>query len=347
MKRVIGGEFFNPGKSSDIDRNLQRIYVTIRPLNREDSVLYFPPEAFGPFRVLHQIGAGTLGPVFRAYEPAGQRRDRLVAVKVFRLDLTPEQSAALLEELDALVSANINHPNIAAPIAAGLEYGAAYLAQEYAVGDSLDVVLREGGPMAMRDVVALVESVASAIDHAADRGVHHGLLHLRDIIIGADTVRISGFGIAAALEKIGAKPPTRPAYALNAQIAAAAMPADVYSLMAIAFEAATGKRLSADTLKDLEAEHGAAVRAAFEMQPQRAGEFAEALARGAGALGAPGASGGAPTRRAPVAPVAPLAPIAPIAPVAPDEDFDLRLDQPADLMGYADEDPADRIAAFP
>src|SRR6266849_2146300 len=28
-----------------------------------------PPDAFGPFRVLHQIGAGALGPVFRAYEP--------------------------------------------------------------------------------------------------------------------------------------------------------------------------------------------------------------------------------------------------------------------------------------
>src|SRR5262245_6697001 len=24
-----------------------------------------PPDAFGPFRVLHQLGAGTLGPVFR------------------------------------------------------------------------------------------------------------------------------------------------------------------------------------------------------------------------------------------------------------------------------------------
>ena len=165
---------------------MQRIHVTIRPLNREDSVLYFPPEAFGPFRVLHQIGAGTLGPVFRAYEPADaadERRDRLVAVKVFRLDLTPEQSAALVTELEALVAAHINHPNIAAPIAAGLEYGAAYLAQEYAVGDSLDVVLRERGPMPVQDVAALVESLAAAIDHAADRGVHHGLLHLRDIVL--------------------------------------------------------------------------------------------------------------------------------------------------------------------
>ena len=133
---------------------MQRNHVTIRPLNREDSVLYFPPEAFGPFRVLHQIGAGTLGPVFRAYEPG---RDRLVAIKVFRLDLTPEQSAALVGHLQALIAAGINHPNIAAPIAAGLESGAVYLAQEYAVGDSLDVVLRERGPMSIEDAEPLVD----------------------------------------------------------------------------------------------------------------------------------------------------------------------------------------------
>jgi serine/threonine protein kinase len=230
---------------------VQRIHVTIRPLNREDSVLYFPPEAFGPFRVLHQIGAGTLGPVFRAYEPG---RDRLVAIKVFRLDLTPEQASALVTELDALVAANINHPNIAAPIAAGLEHGAAYLAHEYAVGDSLDVVLRERGPMSMRDVVALVESLAAAIDYAADRGVHHGLLHMRDIVLAADSARITGFGIATALAKIGAKLPTRPAYApLDAT-------SDIYSLGAIAFEAATGKRASAENLKAFEDEHGLDLR---------------------------------------------------------------------------------------
>ena len=235
------------------------IYVTIRPLNREDSVLYFPPESFGPFRVLHQIGAGTLGPVFRAHEPAGKTRDRLVAIKVFRLDLTPEQATALVDELNALVAADIAHPNIAAPIAAGLEHGTAYLAQEYAVGDSLDVVLRERGPMSIEGGVALVESLASAIDHAAARGVHHGSLHLRDILIADEGARITGFGIAAALAKIGAKRPTRPQYSSPDG------PSDVYSLGAIAFEAVTGKRVSPDNLADFEQQHGVELRGAFSV----------------------------------------------------------------------------------
>jgi len=98
-----------------------------------------------------------------------------------------------------------------------------YLAQEYAVGDSLDVVLRERATMPIADVVALVESLGAAIDHAARRGVSHGMLHPRDIIVAPDAARITGFGIAAALSKVGAKLPTR---ALNAA-------SDIHALDAI------------------------------------------------------------------------------------------------------------------
>src|SRR5438128_1234068 len=63
-----------------------------------------PDDTFGPFRVLHQIGAGVLGPVFRAYDPES---DRLVAVKLFRLDLPPERVhqlvAQALEQVGAAV----------------------------------------------------------------------------------------------------------------------------------------------------------------------------------------------------------------------------------------------------
>ncbi len=56
-----------------------------------------PPDAFGPFRVLHQIGAGTLGPVYRGHDT---QRERLVAVKLFKLDLPPEQVHQLVAGLE-------------------------------------------------------------------------------------------------------------------------------------------------------------------------------------------------------------------------------------------------------
>jgi len=249
--------------------------------------------------------------VFRAYESG---RDRLVAVKVFRLDLTPEQSAALLDQFQALIAKRIDHPSIASPIAAGLESGAAYLVQEYAVGDSLDVVLRERGPLSLQEVVPLIESLAAAVDHAAARGVHHGSLHLRDIIVVSDSVRMTGFGIGAALSHVSAKLPSRRQYSSPDG------PSDLYSLGAIAFEAVTGKRVSAESLNDFEVEYGAACRRAFDMvlaanpagRRERAGDFASALRAAAGGT--------------PVAPLAPLAPVAPVAPVAPMDDLDLRIE---------------------
>ena len=325
MKCVIGGELFDPGKSSDIDRNVQRIHVTIRPLNREDSVLYFPPEAFGPFRVLHQIGAGALGPVFRAYEPADaadERRDRLVAVKVFRLDLTPDQSADLVEQLQVLIDAHINHPNIAAPIAAGLDHGAAYLAQEYAVGDSLDIVLRERGVMPGRDVAALVQPLAAAIDYAAERGVHHGLLHLRDIVLSADAARITGFGLAGALSKVGGKLPARPQYA------APTSASDVYSLGAIAFEAATGKRCSAENLDEFEEQHGSELRNAFAVplasNAASATDYAQRLLNAVGAKSAVRATGNKPAPR--IAAVGPIAPVEAVASIPIPDPLDRVID---------------------
>src|SRR5437773_4324619 len=92
-----------------------------------------PPDAFGPFRVLHQIGAGTLGPVFRAYDAEGER---LVAVKLFRLDLPPDRVHRLVAELERLVAADLKHPALAAPIAAGIVDLSAYLACEYVAADS-------------------------------------------------------------------------------------------------------------------------------------------------------------------------------------------------------------------
>src|SRR5437773_10161685 len=76
-----------------------------------------PPDAFGPFRVLHQIGAGTLGPVFRAYDAT---RERLVAVKLFKLDLPPERVHQLVAELDRIVSARLDYPSLVTPVSTGM-----------------------------------------------------------------------------------------------------------------------------------------------------------------------------------------------------------------------------------
>ena len=132
-------------------------------LTREDPSAFSPPPAFGPFRVLHQVGVGALGPVFRTYEPT---RDRLVAVKVFRLDIIPEQAQSLADELSRATEAGLFHPSIVEPIAAGVEGTLAYRAEEYVAAESLDVAMRHYAPAPIDKTLPFITQLAGAIDFA-------------------------------------------------------------------------------------------------------------------------------------------------------------------------------------
>jgi len=193
--------------------------------------------------VLHQIGVGALGPVFRTYEPT---RDRLVAVKVFRLDITPEQAQSLAEELARAAEAGLFHPSIVEPLAAGVEGTVAYRAEEYVAAETLDVAMRHYAPAPLEKALPFVTQLAGAIDFARAGGVGHGALHPRDIFVTPEEARATGFGVVDALERVGLRAPVRRPYSPPERIAGEAWgtPADVFSLGAIAFELLTGRRPS-------------------------------------------------------------------------------------------------------
>ena len=199
--------------------------------------------AFGPFRVLHQIGVGALGPVFRTYEPA---RDRLVAVKVFKLDITPEQAQTLAQELSKAAEAGLFHPSIVEPVAAGVQGTVAYRAEEYVAAETLDVALRHYAPAPTDKALPFITQLAGAIDFARAAGVGHGSLHPRDIFVTPEEARATGFGVVDALERVGLRAPVRRPYSAPERIDGRewGTPADVFSLAAISYELLTGRRPS-------------------------------------------------------------------------------------------------------
>ena len=132
-------------------------------LTRDDPTAFAPPPAFGPFRVLHQIGVGALGPVFRTYEPT---RDRLVAVKVFRLDITPSRRRRWPTSSRTRPRPELFHPSIVEPIAAGVEGTVAYRAEEYVAAESLDVAMRHYAPASFDTMLPFITQLAGAIDVA-------------------------------------------------------------------------------------------------------------------------------------------------------------------------------------
>jgi hypothetical protein len=239
---------------------------------------------------LHQIGAGALGPVFRAYEPD---QDRLVAVKLFKLDLPPERAHQLVAELEKLIAADLTHPSIAAPIAAGISGTSAYFAQDFVAADSLDLVVRNHGPAPASDALRVATQLGGALDFAAAVDVLHGSLHPRDVLVSSDDTRLIGLGVAQALDRVGVTPPIRRPYTAPERAANGAWDrrADVFTLAALIYEMLAGKRFATtadqagDTLGHVSGADAAALKRVFAMaladDPAKrfasALEFAEAL----------------------------------------------------------------------
>ena len=265
---------------------------------------YSPPPAFGRFKLLHQIGAGVLGPVFRTHDPD---HERLVAVKAFTLDLTPEQASALAAEFERLAGLEFDAPCVAGPLAAGVEDCVPYVAVPYVQGESLDAAIRQYGPAPVGDAIRLIGHVADALDAAAHLGVFHGSLHPRDIIVTPGETHVTGIGVAQALERVGLHGPIRRPYVAPEREGGDGWgaAADVYSLAAIAYEVLTGRRALPGTDQPLPAlaevhVHGAAalreaIESALDADPGRrpacARDFAVAIAAALSESAAPGEPG--------------------------------------------------------
>ncbi len=202
-----------------------------------------PPDAFGPSRVLHQIGAGALGPVFRAYQPDP---GRLVAVKLFRLDVPPDAVHRFVAALNRLIAADLTHMGIAAPLEAGLSEASAYLAMDFVAAESFDVVTRDYGPAPVAEALRIAAQLGGALDFAAAVNVYHGALHPRDVLVSPDDTRVTGLGIAQALEEINIVPPVRRPYTAPERLAGGTWDrrADVFSLAALMYEMLCGRRIA-------------------------------------------------------------------------------------------------------
>ena len=231
---------------------------------------YSPPPAFGRFKLLHQIGAGVLGPVFRTHDPD---HERLVAVKAFTLDLTPEQASALA--VGVRTAGGPRHRRTRAwPPRSRPASRSSCLTWRCRTSRASRSMPRSGSTAPRRPATrsGSIAHVADALDAAAREGVHHGSLHPRDIIVTPGETHVTGLGVAQALERVGLHGPVRRPYVAPERESGDewGAPADIYSLAAIAYEVLTGRRALPGTdqplpaLDDLHVHDAAALRDVIE-----------------------------------------------------------------------------------
>jgi serine/threonine protein kinase len=151
-----------------------------------------PPDIPG-FEVLDRLGGGGMGVVYRARDTA---LARVVAIKVPHLRRLSGEAARSRFEREARVLAQLRHPNIVPVHAAGLANGHAYFVMEYIPQGSLaGQAPRLTGKV--RAVVAIIELVARAVQHAHEHGILHRDLKPANVLLDElDHPLVADFGLA-------------------------------------------------------------------------------------------------------------------------------------------------------
>jgi tetratricopeptide (TPR) repeat protein len=150
----------------------------------------------GRFEVVALSDWGGMGAVYRALD---RDTGKEAALKLL-LDTTSEERFAR----EARVLADLRHPAIVEYIAHGrTERGGLYLAMEWLEGKDLRAHLGQaGGPLSLRDSLAIVRGAAEGLAVAHGRGIVHRDINPRNLfLVGGDVfgVKVLDFGIARPL----------------------------------------------------------------------------------------------------------------------------------------------------
>ncbi|HEY0787016.1 MAG TPA: protein kinase, partial [Thermoanaerobaculia bacterium] len=158
---------------------------------------------FGSYEIVHPVGAGGMGNVYRARD---LRLGRDLAIKFLHDDLSKNRLQLHRFERDARAASALNHPSIITIYEIGEHQGNPYIAMEFVDGRRLRDVLMEGALPIERGLEIAV-SLADALGTAHGRGIMHRDLKPENVMITAEgRVKILDFGLAKALDPAATAP---------------------------------------------------------------------------------------------------------------------------------------------
>jgi serine/threonine-protein kinase len=150
----------------------------------------------GKYTVIDVIGAGGMGIVFRAHDPA---IGRTVAIKM----LKKSESSGATGLFDRFFSremkstGSLNHKNIVTVFDSGEQDGNPYLVMEYLDGEPISKLIAERRAFTLVDKLDVVIQICDGLQYAHDRNIIHRDVKPANIILLADgTVKIVDFGVA-------------------------------------------------------------------------------------------------------------------------------------------------------
>src|SRR5579862_2592433 len=149
------------------------------------------------YEVLGLLGAGGMGEVYRARDPALKRE---VAIKVLPFFVSRDPDRLHRFEQEAQAAAALNHPNILAVYQFGAFEGAPYLVSELLEGGTLRQALQRGS-LPVRKTIDYAVQIAHGLAAAHEQGIVHRDLKPENLFVTKDgRVKILDFGLAKLMQ---------------------------------------------------------------------------------------------------------------------------------------------------
>jgi len=202
----------------------------------------------GKYQVSSLIGKGSMGVVYKAYDPD---MERVVAIKTLRMELLEDNNKQVLLSRfrsEAIAYGRCLHPNIVTCYSCDQDGEIIFIVLEYVEGHSLKEYLSHAKKFTIAETVSIIKQILDALSCAHEQGVIHRDIKPANVLMMKNgRVKVTDFGVARIdtgnATQTGC-PIGSPNYMSPEQFSGAPIDcrADLFSTGAVLYELLTGEK---------------------------------------------------------------------------------------------------------